>query len=79
MVTVPSKQSGDKHSIPGGTGYVAPLVSGARDSQRARFVYDEWYWGEADLKANGPIGSANPVYTFTWGDREINFGTELND
>ena len=49
------------------TGYDNPGV------QRARFVYDEWYWGDADLKANGVVTptTRNPVYTFTWGDRPL--------
>lgn len=39
--------------------------------QRTRFVYDEWYWGKADLKANGVVteSTKKPVYTFTWGDK----------
>lgn len=41
------------------------------DVQRARFVYDEWYWGEADLQANGVVteNTTTPIYTFTWGDK----------
>lgn len=41
------------------------------DVQRARFVYDEWYWGEADLQASGVVTDDTkiPVYTFTWGDK----------
>ena len=70
LVTVPSKRSQQGPSIPGGTGYNGTTVTwGAPDGQRARFVYDEWYWGDADLKANGPEGSSTPVYTFTWGDK----------
>lgn len=39
---------------------------------RARFVYDEWYWGEGTLtpEPGASPNSANTIYTFTWGDRE---------
>ena len=74
LVTVPAKKDEGGPSIPStNNGYIAPPVSGVQNCQRARFVYDEWYWGEADLQANGTEGSTNPIYTFTWGDREINF------
>lgn len=77
LVTVPAKTASRGPSLAGETGAVIPYTYGDRNCQRARFVYDEWYWGEADLKANGTPGSTTPVYTFTWGDREINFGTDL--
>ncbi len=70
LVCVPAKNVGVKSpTLPSDADFELPIKTGARDCHRARFVYDEWYWGEADLKANGPIGSANPVYTFTWGDK----------
>ena len=36
--------------------------------ERARFVYDEWYWGDGTLDASGKPNSTTPVYKFTWGD-----------
>lgn len=70
LVTVPGKSSGEGPSLPdNATGYIAPRVSGGRDSQRARFVYDEWYWGEADLEPNGTVSAQKPIYPFTWGDK----------
>lgn len=70
LVTVPAKNTGNGPSIPdNASGYIAPTGVAAPAAQRARFVYDEWYWGDADLQANGTIGSINPVYTFTWGDK----------
>lgn len=85
LVTVPAKEVEKGPSLPitasgydesvimanGGNATIAPVA------QRARFVYDEWYWGDKTLQASGTSGSTTPVYTFTWGDREINFGTEL--
>ncbi len=66
-------------TLPGDAEFLTPPPTNANQTtnvnyanpgvQRARFVYDEWYWGEADLEASGPIGSTNPVYTFTWGDK----------
>lgn len=37
--------------------------------ERARFVYDEWYWGEETLKPLSNPGAGKPKYEFTWGDR----------
>ena len=72
LVCVPAKNKGNTSpTLPNDTGFELPIKTGARDCHRARFVYDEWYWGEADLKANGSIGSSAPVYTFTWGDKEF--------
>ncbi len=80
LVQVPAKNNKTltKPTLPGEAGFVGPVGPNTTTAypngrnpwvQRARFVYDEWYWGEADLKASGPIGSANPVYSFTWGDK----------
>ncbi len=72
LVTVPAKSTGNGPSIPdNASGYIAPTGVAAPVAQRARFVYDEWYWGEEDLEPNGVIGSQNPVYTFTWGDKKF--------
>ncbi len=78
LVCVPSKQSGKTNAtLPDDADFELPTYStarananGARDCQRARFVYDEWYWGESDLPHTGTIGSADCVYTFTWGDKQ---------
>lgn len=80
LVYVPAKNNTQSTTpkLPGDSGFEGPVGANpnatypnARNPwvQRARFVYDEWYWGEADLKASGPIGSDDPVYTFTWGDK----------
>lgn len=70
LVCVPSKESGKPGvTLPNDPGFELPYVWGSRDCHRARFVYDEWYWGEADLPHSGTIGSADCVYTFTWGDK----------
>lgn len=74
LVCVPSKKSNSRSvTLPNDTGFELPIKTGARDCQRARFVYDEWYWGDADLKASENVDpnkdSARPVYTFTWGDK----------
>ncbi len=48
------------------------IPNGDASCHRARFVYDEWYWGDADLppKANVSEGSDRETrYTFTWGDK----------
>ena len=37
--------------------------------ERARFIYDEWYWGEETLKPLSNPGNGKPKYDFTWGDR----------
>lgn len=39
---------------------------------RARFVYDEWFWGEETLKKISNPTAGKPEYTFTWGDKPIN-------
>lgn len=80
LVQVPAKNNVTltKPTLPGDAGFIGP--QGPQTSttypngknpwvQRARFVYDEWYWGEADLQHEGTIGSADPIYTFTWGDK----------
>lgn len=87
LVCVPAKNASyTLPSLPGDANYTGPTGPNTNNTypngrnpyvQRSRFVYDEWYWGEADLPHQGTIGSADCVYTFTWGDREINFGTEL--
>lgn len=74
LVQVPAKNNTTltKPTLPGEAGFEGPIGANGNNPwvQRSRFVYDEWYWGEADLKTNGqPIGSASPVYTFTWGDK----------
>lgn len=38
--------------------------------QRARFVYDEWYWGSQMIDKDPPAGQQYPEYPFTWGDAE---------
>ncbi|MDE7160381.1 MAG: hypothetical protein K2O24_06030 [Muribaculaceae bacterium] len=39
--------------------------------ERARFVYDEWYWGEGTLKSNGQKpNDSSAIYQFTWGDSD---------
>lgn len=35
--------------------------------QRARFVYDEWYWGDDTIS---PKKTGNSPYPFKWGDKE---------
>ncbi len=80
LVYVPAKNNTTSTTpkLPGEAGFTGPTGPNTTTTypngrnpwvQRSRFVYDEWYWGEADLKASGPIGSKNPVYTFTWGDK----------
>lgn len=67
LVHVPGKGVIDTPpTLPGDPEYMPHSYT---DCQRARFVYDEWYWGKADLPHTGTIGSANCVYTFTWGDK----------
>lgn len=58
---VPGKQAADLN----------PTLSnlGNGSYQRARFVYDEWYWGAGTLPASGSPNKNNTVYTFTWGDK----------
>ena len=36
--------------------------------QRARFVYDEWYWGSQMIDKAPPAGQTYPEYPFRWGD-----------
>ncbi len=42
----------------------------SRNFQRARFVYDEWYWGSQMIDKAPPLGQTYPEYPFTWGDAE---------
>lgn len=42
---------------------------GNSTTARARFVYDEWYWGSETLKKISNTASSTPQYEFTWGDR----------
>ncbi|MDE5880291.1 MAG: hypothetical protein K2H60_01045 [Muribaculaceae bacterium] len=66
LVCVPPKNSPNPSpTLPGDRGYVAP-TSVNPNVQRARFVYDEWYWG------NNNLTPVNGVYSFTWGDRPYN-------
>lgn len=44
-------------------------------STAVRCVYDEWYWGDDNLKPNGTVQGDNrnetiDKYDFTWGDRQ---------
>ncbi len=56
-------------TLPSNNAFVNP-TGNTPDVQRARFVYDEWYWGEADLQSNGQaVNRDAPTYTFTWGDK----------
>ena len=73
LVCVPAKKSNSRSvTLPGDTEFEYPYrIWGARDCHRARFVYDEWYWGEADLPHTGTIGSDNCVYSYTWGDKQF--------
>ena len=78
LVQVPAKNNTrlTKPTLPGESGFVGPVGGYPNQNpwvQRARFVYDEWYWGDADLKANGVVTTTTryPVYTFTWGDRPL--------
>ncbi len=78
LVTVPGKDKEQGPSLPNNaSGYDPSIITvNAPVAQRARFVYDEWYWGDETLSANGTVSEdreAPPIYTFTWGDRKINF------
>ncbi len=57
-------------------GVVGENVVANTDNWRARYVYDEWFWGEGQLKASGKPNDNKPVYTFTWGDLDysIDYG-----
>lgn len=64
---VPAKTAGE--------GHIQPSLKNlaATDTQRARFVYDEWYWGKETLQKITPTPAVGtPQYEFTWGDRPIN-------
>ncbi|MDE6697101.1 MAG: hypothetical protein K2K25_09490, partial [Muribaculaceae bacterium] len=56
LIYVPQKKDSDTKKAELLT-TLPPRTNGDPACQRTRFVYDEWYWGEADLKANGPLGS----------------------
>lgn len=50
----------------------AAPFTGDNFRDHTRFVYDEWYWGEAPLIPSSPTPNASrPTYTFTWGDKVI--------
>lgn len=51
-----------------GTGKTGAFT-GDNYADHARFVYDEWYWGEEMLPSSGTPNATKPTYTFTWGDR----------
>ena len=68
LIYVPQKKDSDKKDAELLT-TLPSRTNGDPACQRTRFVYDEWYWGDADLQASGPLGSRNPVFTFTWGDK----------
>ena len=46
---------------------VLPQVTGDHAAHRSRFVYDEWYWGPADLGGRTEFYTPGN-YTFYWGD-----------
>lgn len=51
----------------------------ANNYQRARFVYDEWYWGSEMIDKAPPAGQQYPEYPFTWGDApRLNTNTQGN-
>lgn len=54
----------------GGNSAVSPFT-GNNFRDHARFVYDEWYWGEGRITptASTPNETA-PIYPFTWGDKQ---------
>lgn len=52
-------------------GDIYPSLVGGDTPQRARFVYDEWYWGSKTLKKNGNSLPASR-WDFTWGDEPRN-------
>lgn len=53
----------------GGSSAVTPFT-GNNYRDHARFVYDEWYWGDETLNTNGGTPNQNtPIYQFTWGDK----------
>lgn len=59
--------------VPGKPSYPAKSVLekdwDVTKAERARFVYDEWYWGSETLKSNGnKPNDGKPIYEFTWGD-----------
>ncbi len=64
-VAVPGKKQADHKLDP----ILKPANYGDDNVERARFVYDEWYWGEETLKPLSNPGDGNPKYEFTWGDR----------
>ncbi|MDE7413015.1 MAG: hypothetical protein K2N05_04385 [Muribaculaceae bacterium] len=63
-VCVPGKAAPGQNIDP----YLNPKVDN-NSAERARFVYDEWYWGEETLKPLTNPGAGKPKYEFTWGDR----------
>lgn len=60
-------------NVPGKTasGSKNPSLSDKENSSciRARFVYDEWYWGSTTLNRNGQ-SLPNARWDFTWGDQQ---------
>ncbi|MBD5310961.1 MAG: hypothetical protein HDS13_02190 [Bacteroides sp.] len=70
LIYVPQKKDSDRKSASLLTS-LPDRTDGDPACQRTRFVYDEWYWGEADLTPNPnvPVGSNTLRYTFTWGDK----------
>ncbi len=64
-VAVPGKADPSHNLDP----YLQPASYGDDKVERARFVYDEWYWGEETLKQISNPTSTRPKYEFTWGDR----------
>lgn len=57
---------------------VLPSVTGDHAAQRARFVYDEWYWGPADLGGKTEFYSPGS-YTFKWGDEPYQIKNPTNN
>ncbi len=54
----------------GASGNAVVPFTGNDYRDHARFVYDEWYWGDGTLTPSSATPNAtSPTYTYTWGDR----------
>ena len=53
----------------GGNDNFPDIFYGDNYKDHARFVYDEWYWGDMSESAAKPNGNSL-IYPFTWGDRQ---------
>ncbi len=73
LMQVPPKFTNEEPDIPkkyhsNTEGYTEGTTITDSDDWRARFVYDEWYWGTKTIS----IRDAEPHYPFRWGDAERN-------